>query len=71
MATAKQVAISVDERYPDFDIEEVDEYVSSYARLVEIDPVLFQEYHKVCNEYNRMQDILKGLYAKAGKTTKR
>ena len=64
MAT-KLVTLTLDERYPDFDIEEVDEFISSFSRRIEIDEKLYKELKEVCDKYNEVQGKLSKLYAKA------
>ncbi len=68
MATAKQFEVRCDERYPDFDITESDKFTSKYARTVTIDPELYQKFLKITEEYDKMQEILGDLYAKAKKS---
>ena len=64
MAT-KLVALSQDERYPDFNIEEADNWTWSFARLIEIDEELYKELREICDKYNEVQEKLSKLYAKA------
>lgn len=66
----KLVMISVDERYPDFFLQEKDGWESKYALEVSITEEEYQEFKEIAERYDMMQTYLEILYDKARKHAK-
>ena len=58
MPTVRKI-ISVDEWYPVYEI-----YDSSLGRFVDIPEELIEEFERISDEFENMQEILSGLYEK-------